>query len=254
LRQKEKSRLTIVGVIPARSGSKGIPNKNIRHLCGKPLIYYTIKAALASRFIQRVIVSTDSIHIADIAKAYGAEVPFLRPAELVMDETPRVLVIRHAVRLLEQQYGVKNDIVVTLQPTSPLRTAEHIDAAIKLMLRTKAQRVVSVCEAEHSPCWMRRLEPQGTLIELMPQRKKYARRQDLPKIYRLNGAIFADTYPALMKEDLQNSKPTAFIMERKDSIDIDDELDFQVAEMLLQKCRIPTKPHRSATETLGPSR
>ena len=146
-----QSPLKIVGVIPARSGSKGIPNKNIKPLAGRPLIYYTIQAGLESRLLNRLLVSTDSPEIEDIAKGYGAEVPFLRPAELAQDDTPRLPVVQHAARYLEKTEGYKPDIMVTLQPTSPLRRAEHIDAAIDMLISTKADRVLSVCEAEHSP-------------------------------------------------------------------------------------------------------
>jgi len=245
MRRKAAGRFKILAVIPARSGSRGIPNKNIRLLCDKPLIYYTIAAALQARLVDRVVVSTDSGQIAEIAKAYGAEVPFLRPAELARDDTPRLPVIRHAVSFLKENQNYRPEIIVTLQPTSPMRQAEHIDAAINMLGTASVDSVASVCEAEHSPYWMRRLGPRGTLVDVMPPGENNTRRQDLPKIYRLNGAIFAETYAALMEEETSQDRETrAFIMERKYSIDIDEDLDFQVAEILvgqMKRARMTTR-------------
>lgn len=227
-------KLKVLGVIPARCGSKGIPRKNIKDLAGKPLIYYTIKAALSSRSLNRTLVSTDSSEIADIAEAYGAEVLFLRPAELAQDDTPRLPVVRHAVRYLEQTEGYKADIIVTLQPTSPLRRSEHIDAAVEMLASTEADSVVSVCKAEHSPYWMRRVVEGGRLIPILPESEQYTRRQDLPVAYRINGAVYAETYSAVFDETKRaKTDIRALVMEKQDSIDIDEESDFRVAEMQL---------------------
>lgn len=231
----------VVGLIPARAGSKGIPNKNIASLAGQPLIAYTIQAALESRLLSRVLVSTDSPTIAQIAKTYGAEVPFIRPPELARDDVPRLPVVRHAVDYLENNEGYTPDIIVTLQPTSPLRRAEHIDAAIEMLVGTGADAVVSVCEAEHSPYWMRRVDAEGRLVPLLSGSETYLRRQDLPVVYRINGAVFAETYAAVragVNQPAENICP--LIMEQWESIDIDEEYDLKVAEMhMLARAGVP---------------
>lgn len=229
-----QSSLKIVGIIPARSGSKGIPNKNIKSLAGRPLIYYSIQAGLESRLLNRLLVSTDSPEIADIAKGYGAEVPFIRPAELAQDDTPQLPVLQHAVVYLEETEHYKPDIIVALQPTSPLRRGEHIDAAIDMLIKTRADRVVSVCEAEHSPYWMRRVGADGRLIPILADSDTYTRRQDLPLVYRFNGAVYVETYLSVVTRTTQtNEIIRAFVMDRLGSIDIDTELDFKVAELQL---------------------
>lgn len=224
--------LKIVGIIPARAGSKGLPDKNIRLLCGKPLIYYTIKAALEACCLQRVIVSTDSDRIAEIAKGYGAEVPFLRPAELSADDTPSLSVVRHTATFLVDQEKYRPDTLVTLQPTSPARRAEHIDAAVELFANTHADVVMSVCESEYSPYWMRRIGADGRLIPILPDSERFMRRQDLPVVYRLNGAVYVESYSSVMNGTNEPGKVIrALVMDRADSIDIDDEFDFRLAEM-----------------------
>lgn len=232
--RRDKKAVVAVGIIPARSGSKGIPNKNIRLLAGKPLIYYTIKAGLEASLLSRLVVSTDSMEIAEISEAFGAEVPFLRPPELARDDTLGLPVVRHAVKFLEENQGYRPDIIVTLQPTSPLRRAEHIDAAVTMLIETKADSVVSLCEAEHSPYWMRALTKDGRLKPILSTKEDYMRRQDLPRVYRFNGAVYASKYSVVMEEKKRSKADIrALIMDREDSIDIDEELDFQIAEMIL---------------------
>lgn len=231
--QSEARRLRVVGIIPARAGSKGLLDKNIRLLCGKPLIYYTIVAALAARCLERVIVSTDSEQIAKIAKDYGAEVPFLRPPELAADDTARHLVVRHATTFLVDKQNYQPDILVTLQPTSPLRRAEHIDAAIEIFNDTHADMVMSVCQAEHSPYWMRRIDGDGQLVSILPNSEQYTRRQDLPPVYRINGAVYVETYSSVCGNTKRCQNIQALVMARVDSIDIDEEMDLKVAEMEL---------------------
>lgn len=237
-----RAQLKFVGIVPARGGSKGIPDKNIRPLAGQPLIAYTIQAALEARLLSRVLVSTDSPTIAQIARAYGAEVPFIRPTELARDDTPRLPVVRHAIEYLETTEGYKPDLIVTLQPTSPLRRAEHIDAAIEMLVGTGADAVFSVCEAEYSPYWMRRIDAEGRLVPLLSGSEAYLRRQDLPVVYRINGAVFAETYAAVHAGANQPGGNTrALVMERWESIDIDEEFDLKLAEMqLLARVGSPT--------------
>jgi N-acylneuraminate cytidylyltransferase/CMP-N,N'-diacetyllegionaminic acid synthase len=224
----------ILAIIPARGGSKGLPGKNLRHLAGRPLIAYAIDAALASSFKPRIVVSTDSEEIASAARELGAEVPFMRPAELAGDETPMFPVIRHALEWLARNEGYEPELVVLLQPTSPLRTAQHIDGAIRVALEPGSDSVVSLCEAEHSPYWMRVLDEDGLVKPFVESEGEYARRQDLPPVYRLNGAILV-TRPGVAKEgQLLGPKTRAFVMSREDSVDIDDETGFLLAEALLR--------------------
>lgn len=225
----------ILAIIPARGGSQGVPRKNIRILAGKPLIAYTIKAALESKYHPRVMVSTDDESIAKIAKEMGAEVPFIRPAHLAQDDTPMLPVLQHAIGCLRES-GYNPDIIAVLQPTSPLRTSKHIDQAISILVDTGADSVVSVCEAEHSPYWMKKIDSEGRLTPFLNTEKEYTRRQDLPKVYRFNGAIFITRPDIIMNQGrLLGDDTRAYIMEPEDSIDIDTEFDFKVAEFLIKE-------------------
>lgn len=170
----------MLALVPARGGSKGVPGKNIRPLAGKPLISYTINAALRSEYQLRVVVSTDDVRIAEVSRAAGAEVPFLRPQELALDETPTLSVVQDALHWLKEHEAYEPEIVVLLQPTSPLRTAQHIDEGIRLLLETGADSVISVCEAEHSPYWMWRVDSEGRVTRFMEEGSEYLSRQKLP--------------------------------------------------------------------------
>jgi len=203
---------------------------------GKPLITYTIEAAQQSQYRLRVVVSTDDEEIAKVARAAGADVPFLRPPDLARDETPMFPVVQHALHWLEQHEGYRPELVVLLQPTSPLRRAEHIDQGVKLLLETNADSVISVCEAEHSPYWMRVLDSEGRVMPFIESQREYLRRQDLPAVYRLNGALLITRRRIIIDEDrLLGDDVRALVMAREDSIDIDDEIDFLLAESLLKR-------------------
>jgi CMP-N-acetylneuraminic acid synthetase len=226
----------ILALIPARGCSKGIPKKNTKLLAGKPLISYTIEAALQSQCRPRVVVSTDDDEIARVARAAGAEVPFLRPAELAHDETPTFPVVQHALQWLEQHEAYQPELVVLLQPTSPLRRAEHIDQALELILSSGADSVVSLCETEHSPYWMKKVDTKGHVSPFIDMKEEYARRQDLPEVYRLNGAMFVTRSEVIIRENrLLGYDTRAYIMDQGDSIDIDTELDFKLAELLIKE-------------------
>src|SRR5271154_4754825 len=147
-----------LAIIPARGGSKGLPRKNLLRLSGKPLIAHTIEAACVARSLPRILVSEGSPGIAEVGQQYGAEVPFLRPPELASDETPTLPVLQHVLAQLEATESCPPEIIVLLQPTSPLRRAEDIDRAVDLLERSGADSVVSLCAAEHHPAWMKRLE------------------------------------------------------------------------------------------------
>ena len=228
----------ILAIIPARGGSKGLPGKNIKKLCGKPLINYTIEASLKSNTINRIIVSTDSPAIAEIAKKTGAEVPFIRPSHLATDNAKSIDVVLHIMDWFRENENYEPDVVALFQPTSPLTTAQQIDLAIDkfTMLGDESEfdSVVSVCETEHSPYWASRYE-NGHLVPISEIDFKNKRRQELPITYRYNGAIYISSREKIYKNKdfLKNVAP--FFMEQKYSVDIDSKLDFKFAEFLLKE-------------------
>ena len=229
--KKQKS----IAVIPARGGSKGVPGKNIKLLYDKPLIAYTIEAAIQSQRFDHVIVSTDSKEIAEVSQKWGADIPFLRPDYLSGDAVSSDDVILHALEYYEMQ-GINFDIVCKLQPTSPLRTSEHIKEAFNLLYEKDSDYVVSVCECEHSPLWTGVLGADNSMDCFMKEQDKTACRQTLPKYYRLNGAIYMGKVDLYKKNgNFLGKNATAYIMEQRDSIDIDSILDFEMAEFFLTK-------------------
>lgn len=220
--------MAILGLIPARGGSKGIPRKNVRLIAGKPLIAWTIEAALAATSLDRLVVTTDDPEIAQIAIEFGAEVPFLRPPELARDETPGIAPVLHAVDVLA---GVET--VVLLQPTSPLRTAADVDAAVNLAQTHGGVNVVSVTEAAHAG-WCFTMDD-GGLLDVIG-RDVAARRQDLPKQYALNGAIYVGAADRLkIDRSFLVPRTTGYQMPVERSVDIDTMFDWRVAEMLLSE-------------------
>lgn len=226
---------TVLAVIPARGGSKRLPRKNCLLLHGKPLIAYSIEAAKQSSYIDEVVVSTDDEGIAAIARQAGASVPFLRPAELSTDEASSVDVVAHALDYYQLKEKKSFDYVVLLQPTSPLRTAAHVDQAFELLIEKKADAVVSVCETEHSPLWANQLPPDGSMEQFISKDVLGKRSQDLPKYYRLNGAIYICDKRRFLQEQtfLFEESIFAYKMQQIDSIDIDTKLDLIVCESIL---------------------
>ena len=224
----------ILAFIPARGGSKGLPRKNIKPLLGKPLIAWTVEQAKNSKYIDKVVVSTDDEEIAEISKKYGAEVPFLRPKELARDDSPTIDAIIHAINWFEER-GEFFDILILLQPTSPLRTTEDIDNAIELFLNNKdALSLISVKENEHPPFWSLEIENKF-LKPLFGEEYFKKRRQELPKSYMPNGAIFISYVDILKKyKTFYTPKTIAYIMPPERSIDIDNEFDFLLAEFILK--------------------
>lgn len=228
----------VLGVILARGGSKTVPRKNLRPLAGRPLIAYTLQAARESARLTRVICSTDDADIAALARQAGIEVPFVRPAVLAGDDTPSLPVVQHAVRALEQE-GYRADVVVLLQPTSPLRRAADIDAAVDLLLSSGADSVVSVVEVPHhfNPVSVLRIED-GRLVPYLPgEGVRVLRRQDKPQVWARNGAaIYVTRREVLLDEGTffgRDCRP--LVMNREDSVDIDDETDLVIAEALLER-------------------
>lgn len=224
----------ILGIIPARGGSKSIPKKNIRLLAGKPLIAYTIETARECKMLTKVVLSTDDIEIAEVAKEHGCDVPFMRPRELALDTTPMVPVLQHAVKYVEENENVHVDAIVLLDPTTPFRRIEDIEACINKLKHNKVDSVVTVCEAEHNPYFVMMELDDDNLIPLFKNKNEITRRQDAPKVYRLNAAVYAINRDVLMNENAiitDNSK--VIIMQQEVSTHIDHEIDFKFAEFLL---------------------
>ncbi len=229
-------RKILLAVIPARGGSKSIPGKNLALAGGKPLIAHTIEVALAARCISRVIVSTDSSAIADVARQYGAEVPFIRPAELAQDDTPGIMPVLHAVRWLEEREQWKADYVLLLQPTSPLRSVSDIEASVQLAVDRHADAVVSVCLTERHPYWMKRVTEDGLLVDFVPHEKTYLRRQELPPAYAVNGAIYLVTREVLLgRETFYPERTYAYVMPPERSQDVDKQWDLYLVNLILEE-------------------
>lgn len=231
----------ILAVIPARGGSIGLPRKNILPFCGKPLISWTISQALASKYLDKVIVSTDNLNILKLARKYGAQVPFLRPKRLASSSAKTIDVLIHALDFFEKK-GEVFDLIMLLQPTSPLRKTKDIDDAIKLLFRKNARAIVSVCAADHHPLWCNILEKNGGMKNFANQKAVNRNRQELPEYYRVNGAIYF-TFTSLLRRERSfiMERAYAYKMPRERSIDIDTELDFSFAQFLdsienTQKC------------------
>ncbi len=230
--------MSTLALIPARGGSKGIPRKNLVPLAGRPLIEYAITAGLNSKRSDRVIVSTDDEEIARVSRAAGAEVPFTRPAELANESAPMVGVVRHALSWLTEHDSWQPDAVALLQPTSPLRTAAHVDTAVALLGDTGADTVVSVVELPHrfSPyCVMR--EEDGLVHDFWtaPVPFDRLRRQEHPRLYARNGPAVLVTRSRVVTESdsLYGERVAPFVMPSADSIDIDEPFDLEFAEWLV---------------------
>lgn len=223
----------IVALIPARGGSKGIKNKNIIDLCGKPLISYTIQAALESKYIDKVIVSTDSQEIADVAIKYGAEVPFLRPGELASDTSKTIDAVMHAVGELEKRKE-EYDILILLQATQPLRTADDIDSAIELFIKNKGQSLVSVSPVEDNPILIRTIDNLGRMNSILPM-KSTCRRQNMPLYYRVNGCIYINLISELDLNTSFNDNKIPYIMPKERSVDIDEIKDLLIAQYYISR-------------------
>lgn len=222
-----------IAVITARSGSKGVKDKNIRDLCGKPLLAYSIECANESGQFDTIIVSTDSERYAQIARSYGAEVPFLRSEKNSGDRAGSWDTVREVITNLERRKECY-DTVMLLQPTSPLRTAKDIENSFCLLKEKEANAIVSVCEAEHSPLWCGVLEEDGRMDRFYQEKVRMQNRQALPKYYRLNGAIYLLKREELDREEMFTNRCYAYVMPAERSVDIDTEFDFKVAECLLR--------------------
>jgi CMP-N-acetylneuraminic acid synthetase len=222
----------ILAVIPARGGSRGLPRKNLRRLGGIPMIAWTIRAARSAKRIDRIIVSTDDPEIARVAREHGAEVPFTRPADLATDATPTMAVVDHAVRELEAA-GDRVSIVVTLQPTSPLRGAAEIDDAIGLMEQMGARSAASVAALDQPVSVLGRLEDEH-FLSIAPAGAD-ARRQASPNAVRLTGAVYVTRRGLLAEGRLLDDRPAALLTSGPAAIDVDDERDLRAARRAIAR-------------------
>jgi CMP-N,N'-diacetyllegionaminic acid synthase len=231
------------GVIPARGGSKGLPGKNLRRLGTLSLIGHAVASAREASRLDRFIVSTDSADIAEEARRHGAEVPFLRPPELANDQAGMLGVLQHAVRWLEST-GVRPDLVVTLQPTSPFRVGADIDRTIAKVVDTGADSAQTLSEASYHPFFMKTLDGDRT-VALFPDGHKYLRRQDAPPVYQPSGAVYVTRYPSLMEQGhILGDDNRGVVQEFEASVNIDTEWDFMLAELILREGRAPLPPGR----------
>ncbi len=222
---KEK---TFLGVIPARGGSKGVPRKNIRLLGNRPLLAWTIDAASRSQYLDRFILSSEDGEIIDIARTYGCDVPFVRPRALAEDTSSGAAPAIHALNALSESY----DYLVLLQPTSPFRTAEDIDAAIGLCVDKLAIACVSVKEVEENPAWMYRVDDHGLMMPYNDDETITDCRQQLSRVYLLNGAVYVVETSVLLESEkfYFPGKTVAYPMSKENSLDIDTEYDFKLCE------------------------
>ncbi len=222
--------MKVLGLIPARGGSKGIPRKNIRPIAGRPLIAWTIEIALKSNRLASVVVSTDDQEISEVARRHGAQIPFMRPSELAQDDTPGVDPVLHALDVLPEF-----DAVLLMQPTSPLRVVDDIDGIIRLAEQTGAGCVVSVAQPSQHPYWMYLLDS-GQRLQSFVAAKHVTRRQDLPPVYAANGALyFARREWLESRRTFIAADTVGYIMPAERSVDLDSSLDWKLAELLLKE-------------------
>jgi CMP-N,N'-diacetyllegionaminic acid synthase len=225
----------VLAIIPARGGSKRLPRKNILDLGGKPLIAWTIEAAIECEYIDRVIVSTEDQEIREISEKYGEHLPFFRPSELAHDDITTYDVVIDIVERLNAQNELY-EYILLLQPTSPLRTSHHIDSACwELSQDSKIKSMVSICKAEHHPLWSNMLPNDKFMGNFLPNEIHNIRSQDLPEYFRLNGAIYICETKILISEKTFQPKKScfAFMMDQADSIDIDTLEDLNLAKLYL---------------------
>jgi CMP-N,N'-diacetyllegionaminic acid synthase len=231
---KEKK---VLGITMARGGSKGMPRKNIKELVGKPLLSYTIKAGQNSEFLTRHIVSSDDEEIIEVAKQYGADIPFVRPTDLAQDDTPDIPVLQHAINWLRENKDEEYDYIMMLHPTAPLRTGEDIDNSIKKIIDTKADSIMSMKElTDFSLKKLKKINNDSILPLLAEEGKVTARRQDAKeKVFKRNCAIYLTKIELIMKGDLFGELSRPYLMPEERSVDINTMTDFELAEFYLTK-------------------
>lgn len=232
--------VSVLAIVPARGGSKGVPRKNVRTLGGEPLIGHTLRVAKASRYVTRVVVSTDDAEVAAVAREYGVEVPFERPADLATDVASQMDVVLHSLREVEGLGWGAPEVIVLLQPTSPLRSVEDVDGTIGLILTGDADSAITLGPAPSHPYYMYTLDGPRP-VPLLPPPAGVSRRQDFPEVWVRNGAVYAARRDVLIgNRSFYGSALRAWTMPAERSVNIDTELDFRLAEMLLEGA--PTGP------------
>jgi len=223
---------TILAIIPARGGSKGIPRKNIRHVAGKPLIAWTIEEAKKSKYLDRTILSSDDDEIIGVARRWNCDVPFIRPVELAQDNVTGIEPVLHALETIKENF----DYVVLLQPTSPLRVVEDIDECIEKCILQSAPVCVTVTTPDKSPYWMYLLDDQGRLRSIMEQKNTILLRQQFESVYALNGAVYvARTDWFIKNRKFISNETIAYPMPKTRSIDIDTEWDLKMCDIVLSE-------------------
>lgn len=226
--------MTTIAIIPARGGSKGLPNKNILEMNGKPMIAYSIEAAKMCPYIEDVVVSTDSEAIAETSKRYGASVPFLRPAHLASDTATTIDVLKHAVEVYESMHNKRVETVVLLQPTSPLRNDEDVANALELFIKQQADSLQSITVSDQHPYLFKKYNTESHAVtDYYANFTKVTRRQDMEEMYALNGAIYIFRKELLTENKIVGKKNIGFVMPKNKSIDIDDIYDFILAEQIM---------------------
>ena len=231
----------VLAVIPARGGSKGLPGKNIRALAGLPLIVHSIRLAQLCPVISRTVVSTDSPDIAEVARRARAEVPFMRPAELARDDTPRWPVVRHALTTVEQQLGEQFDYVLLLDPTSPARLPEDVAGACeRLQTRRDADGIVGVSRPGFNPVWHCVVERDGLMTSLIEGGERFTRRQEVPPVYRINGSLYLWRAGFVKSPTAEWRRGRHLIYEIPEprAMSIDDLEEFEMADLLIKHGRI----------------
>ena len=232
---------TVIAIIPARSGSNGLPGKNIKPLCGKPLIVWSIEAGLGSKYIDEVMVTTDSQEIAGIARKFGASVPFIRPAELASDAAASMDVIRHVLNFYKNSLHKNFDFTMLLEPTSPLRVKEDIDNAIdKLLENPQAEAIVGICKTEsQNPAFLVKKNINNFLFGYENSDMKILRRQDIADVYFFEGSVYvSDTAILLTKNTFYHENTLGYEFPKWKSIEIDDLDDFIMVEALMINKRL----------------
>jgi N-acylneuraminate cytidylyltransferase len=228
----------LLAIIPARGGSKGLPGKNIRPLAGIPLIAHTIWFAKLCPEIDRCIVSTDSPEIAEVARQFGAEVPFIRPSMLAQDDTPMWPVLRHALVSVEQHYPVRYDLLLLLDPTSPAREPSDISEALRRLQECPgADGIIGVSKPDFNPIWNSVVERDGWMGDLMEHAHTFQRRQDVPTVYRITGSLYIWRSPFVRAQETSwrpNGRHLMYETPEYRTMSIDDDRQFQRAELLVK--------------------
>ena len=230
----KKSNHKVLAVIPARGGSKGIPKKNLHNLAGKPLIYYSLSACQKSKLITDIIVTTDNLDIKKTVESYGLEVPFLRPERLATDDALAIPTVIHSVKKMEKLKNKEYDYVIMIQPTAPLRTAKDIDDSLELLFTEDTDSIISIVDVDNYHPIKMKVINKNRLLDFQDSDLENPPRQSLPKVYIVNGAIYATKRNVLIEnETFKGESCFPFVMPQERSVNIDNISDFIVAEYYL---------------------